>query len=144
MRAKVTLTKTFGIKTSTKSSLAPDSKTRVMKENKAVVQEIWKTSIFDPKASKEVYHHIKFRKSVMNRRCSNKNFLIFKGRHQCWNLFFDKNAGLLACNFIKKRLQHRCFLANIHKFLRTPVLKNICERLLLRVFLNVFLHEQIT
>ena len=36
-----------------------------------------------------------------------------------------------ACNFIKKRLQHRCFLVNIGKFLRTPILKNICERLLL-------------
>ena len=36
-----------------------------------------------------------------------------------------------SCNFIKKRLQHRCFLVNIAKFLRTPILKNICERLLL-------------
>ena len=34
-------------------------------------------------------------------------------------------------NFIKKRLQHRCFPLNIAKFLRTPTLKNICERLLL-------------
>ena len=30
--------------------------------------------------------------------------------------------------FIKKRLQHRCFLVNIAKFLRTS--KYICERLL--------------
>ena len=28
-------------------------------------------------------------------------------------------AGLQACNFIKKRLQCRCFPANIAKFLRT-------------------------
>ena len=28
--------------------------------------------------------------------------------------------GLEACNFIKKRLQHRCFPGNIAKFLRTP------------------------
>ena len=27
---------------------------------------------------------------------------------------------LRACNFIKKRLQHRCFLAKSAKFLRTP------------------------
>ena len=27
--------------------------------------------------------------------------------------------SLLACNFIKKRLQHRCFLVNIAKFLKT-------------------------
>ena len=38
--------------------------------------------------------------------------------------------GREAGNFIKKRLQHKRFLVNIVKFLRTPILKNICERLL--------------
>ena len=38
-----------------------------------------------------------------------------------------------ACNFIKKRLQHRCFPANIGKILKTPILRNICERLLLKI-----------
>ena len=37
---------------------------------------------------------------------------------------------LKTCNFIKKRLQHRCFLVNIAKILRTPILKKIWERLL--------------
>ena len=37
-----------------------------------------------------------------------KNFSIFAGKHLCWSLFL-----------IKKRLQHRCFPANIAKFLRT-------------------------
>ena len=46
---------------------------------------------------------------------------------------FNKAAGREAFNFIKKRLQLRCFPLNIAKFLRTPFLKNICERLLLRV-----------
>ena len=32
---------------------------------------------------------------------------------------FDKVATLKSCNFIKKRLQHRCFPVNIAKFLRT-------------------------
>ena len=44
---------------------------------------------------------------------------------------FNKAAGLQVCNFIKKRLQHRCFPVIIAKFLRIPILKNICERLLL-------------
>ena len=35
-----------------------------------------------------------------------------------------------TCNFIKKRLQHRCFPVNIAKLFRTPILKNLCERLL--------------
>ena len=44
---------------------------------------------------------------------------------------FNKVAGLKACKFIKKRPQHRCFHVNIVKFLRTPSLKNICDRVLL-------------
>ena len=34
-----------------------------------------------------------------------------------------------ACNFIKKRLQHRCFLVKLAKLPRTSIFKNICERL---------------
>ena len=33
---------------------------------------------------------------------------------------FNKIAGLKACSFIKKRLQHRSFPVYIAKFLRTP------------------------
>ena len=42
-------------------------------------------------------------------------------------------AGLHRNNFIKERLQHRCFPVNNAKFLRTPILKSICERLLLLI-----------
>ena len=42
---------------------------------------------------------------------------------------FNNVAGLQACNFIKKILQNRCFPMKFAKFLRTPILKNICERL---------------
>ena len=42
---------------------------------------------------------------------------------------FNNAVGLLACDFIKKRLRHRCFPVKFAKFLRTPILKNICERL---------------
>ena len=47
------------------------------------------------------------------------NITNFTGKHLCWSLF------------IKKILQHRCFPMKYVKFLRTPILKNICERLLL-------------
>ena len=47
------------------------------------------------------------------------------------NYAFGSQMHLQARNFIKKRLQHKCFLVNIAKFLSTPILKNICERLLL-------------
>ena len=48
-----------------------------------------------------------------------KNFTKFTGKHLCWSLFFNKVSGLEACNFIKKRLQHRCFPVNFVEFLRT-------------------------
>ena len=44
---------------------------------------------------------------------------------------FNYVADLKTCNFIKKRIQHRCFPGKFAKFLRTPILKNIGERLLL-------------
>ena len=47
--------------------------------------------------------------------------------------FFNKVAGLQVPSFMKKRLQHRCFPENITKFLRTPIFKNISERLRLWV-----------
>ena len=33
---------------------------------------------------------------------------------------FNKVAGLKVCNFIKKRLQGRCFPVNVGKFFMTP------------------------
>ena len=46
---------------------------------------------------------------------------------------FKKVVGSdLGLQFIKKRLQHRCFPVEFAIFLRTPILKNIFERLLLR------------
>ena len=44
---------------------------------------------------------------------------------------FDKVAVIQPSNFNKERLQHRCFPVNIANFLKTPILKNICEWLLL-------------
>ena len=65
-------------------------------------------------------------KNVQNHhwRCSIKkavvkNFAVFKGKNLSWSLFLIKS------------FQHRRFPVNIVKFLRTPILKNICERLLL-------------
>ena len=52
---------------------------------------------------------------------------------------FSKVADLQACNFIKKRLRQMYFPVNIEKFLRTPSLKNICERLLLKIVRSIFL-----
>ena len=65
-----------------------------------------------------------------------KNFAISTGKHLSWSLFLIK-----ACNFIKKRLQHRCFSVNIAKFSTTHIVKNICKQLLQNVvyMINFFL-----
>ena len=58
-----------------------------------------------------------------------KKLVILTEKYLCWNIFLI--AGSKAGNFFTKRLQHRCFPVNIAKFLKTSVLKGICERLLL-------------
>ena len=60
-----------------------------------------------------------------------KNFVIFTGKDLCWSIFLIK---LQACKFIEKRLRHWCFPLHVGKFLKTPILKNISERLLLLFF----------
>ena len=50
------------------------------------------------------------------------------------SLFNNKVTGIQASNFIKKRLHRKCFPVKFVKFLRTPILKNIYERLLLKIF----------
>ena len=61
-----------------------------------------------------------------------KNCIIFTGKHLCWSLFFIK---LQVCKFIEKRLQRWCFPLHVRKLLRTPILKNISEPLLLIILL---------
>ena len=67
-------------------------------------------------------------------RCSWKFRSIQRSTHV---LEFHFNVSLQACNFIKKTLQRRYFPVNITKFLTTPILENICKRLLL-VLASIF------
>ena len=46
---------------------------------------------------------------------------------------FNKVADLQAYNFIKRRVRHSCFPVKFVKLLRTPILNNISERLLLGI-----------
>ena len=76
-------------------------------------------------------NHILDRSS--HRRCSVRkdvlrNFAKFTEKHLCQGLFM---SGPKACNFIKKRLWHRCFPVNFAKVLRTLFLQNTSRRLLL-------------
>ena len=42
-------------------------------------------------------------------------------------------SGVTFCNFMKKKLQHRCFPVNFWEILRTPILWKIKERLLQKI-----------
>ena len=69
-----------------------------------------------------------------HRRCFiNKaipNILWYSQENTCAGVYFlIKLQVYHACNFIEKRLQHRYYLANIRKFIRRTILKNISERL---------------
>ena len=46
----------------------------------------------------------------------------------------NKIAGLELASFYKKRLQHKCFPVKFAKLLKTPILKNICKRLLREIY----------
>ena len=67
------------------------------------------------------------------RRCSIKKLLLKTLQYLHENICVEFSWSLLRVgNFIKKRFQHKPFPVNIAKFLRTPILKNFRERLLLK------------
>ena len=77
------------------------------------------------------------------RRCSSKQLVLKLLLYSQENTpvlesLFNKVASLKACNFIKKRLQHRCFPVNIARFLRTA-LQNISGGWLCRFAFHVIL-----
>ena len=59
-----------------------------------------------------------------------KNFAYFTGKNLCWSLFLI-NLQFWGVQFYLKRLLHRCFPVKFANFLRTIILKNICECLLI-------------
>ena len=62
-----------------------------------------------------------------------KNFAIFTGNTSVYVVVF-------SCISIKKRLQHKCFLVNIAKFLRAAFLKNTsCGVSFLLLFNSIYL-----
>ena len=68
-------------------------------------------------------------------RCNTEHqvVLLQKPQKQSLEVFCKKMSFKnFACNFINKRFQHRCFIVKLAKFLKTSILKNICERLLLQ------------
>ena len=71
----------------------------------------------------------KYNEQVFCKKPIFKNLAIISWKHLCWSLFFNENAGIQSCNLIKKRLQQWSFPVNFLELLKTPILKNISERL---------------
>ena len=59
-----------------------------------------------------------------------KRFANVKGKHLCWSLFLMKSYAFRPSILLKRDSKINFFLVKFAKFLRTPILKNICERLL--------------
>ena len=117
-----------------------------MKENKAMSQEISKNVNFVPKEVQRILSSHKILENYNEEEVFYKKKLFLKiskysQENTCVIVFFNKNVGLQACNFIKKRLQHRSFHKNTATFLRTAILKNICERMLLRVWTFSYMNK---
>ena len=70
------------------------------------------------------------------RRCSIKkatfkSFAIFKGKHLCWSLFLINEQGYKSVTFWQRDSNTSIFCEYCEKIFRTPILKDICQRLLL-------------
>ena len=59
-----------------------------------------------------------------------KRFANVKGKHLCWSLFLMKSYAFRPSILLKRDSKIKFFLVKFAKFLRTPILKNICKRLL--------------
>ena len=82
-----------------------------------------------------VFHLQKQAPEVFYKKALLKNFAIFKENTSVGGSS-NKVPVLQACNIIKNRFQNRCSPVNVANYLRTPILKNSCEPLLL---LHLFL-----
>ena len=75
-----------------------------------------------------------------HRRCSAKKGVLknckFHRKTPLLESLFHNVPGVQTSSFIKKILLHWCFPMKFAKFLRTPILKKVCERLLLFVSLQ--------
>ena len=79
----------------------------------------------------EIYHIACFLENRINNFGLNLPQKVLLYLQRVLEYWYDWENLALAGSFTKKRLQRRCFPANVVKFLRAPILQNICERLLL-------------
>ena len=69
---------------------------------------------------------------VLSKRCL-KYLLKFIRKHLCWSPFFESSCRMETCNFIEKRLRHRCFFLWILQQRKTFFAKKFHCRCLTRL-----------
>ena len=72
-------------------------------------------------------------KSAFLHNRGSKKFRKFHRKALVLDFLFDKVASLKAYNFIKNRIQHRCFPIKFANFLRTPYFTKHFQWLLLKI-----------
>ena len=102
---------------------------------------ILKQANFVPKAVQRI---LSSHKSIMNRKCSTRKLLLKISQHSQENTcveisFLIKMQAFRSPALLKRDVTRtQVFFANIDKFLRTLILKNICKRLLLGFSFKLF------
>ena len=71
---------------------------------------------------------------VFCKKAALKTYAELTGKRLCWSLFLIKFQGFRLVNLSKGNSETSvCFPVNLVTFLRTPILENICELLLLHI-----------
>ena len=70
-----------------------------------------------------------------------ENFAIFTGKHLCWSLFLINLQNWRLVFSLKKTLEHRRFLMNIARFLKTASLWNTCSLYISYKFINFITYK---
>ena len=117
--AKVTINKNFGIKTRyiRNNNPLPILTLELWRKTKQWYKKCEKYQLYIRRSPRILSHKIWEKcneREMFYIKSYIKHFAIFTGKHLFWSLFLIK--------FIKKKLQHRCFLVNISRFFRTCIL----------------------
>ena len=76
-------------------------------------------------------------RGVLQKKTVLKNFAMLIGKHLCLNLFLIKSQDWRPATLLKRGSNTCVFLWILWNLLRAPILKYICERLLLAIVIKI-------
>ena len=96
------------------------------------IESTWRSEIKE-QAPKLILLYFGRTVRISHQKCFIKEAVLKNLAISTGNTCAGVSSGLKGCNFIKKKLQHRCFPMNIEKLLMLPNSNDICDRMLLTV-----------